>query len=189
VSIHCKGVFKFAALIVVALVLAACPASGFAEPPIAAASRALISPPFAGDARWIAAQSDAPAATTAAVLPLSVVDPIAAPAGLPIFRRSFTPRAKVVSATLDISGLGQFEAHINGHNVTEALLTPGWSDYRKRVYYDSVRCDEADCAGRERNRRAAGQWDVQRGVAGESLHKVSRLVRRAEADGCAGVAI
>jgi len=57
--------------------------------------------------------------------------------GLPIFRHSFTPRAKVVSATLDISGLGQFEAHINGHNVTEAVLTPGWSDYRKRVYYDS----------------------------------------------------
>jgi hypothetical protein len=137
VSIHCKKVFKFAALIVVALVLAACPASGFAEPPIAAASRALISPPFAGDARWIAAQADAPAATATAVLSPSAVDPIAAPAGLPIFRRSFTPRAKVVSATLDISGVGQFEAHINGRNVTEAVLTPGWSDYRKRVFYDA----------------------------------------------------
>jgi hypothetical protein len=118
VSIHCRGVFKFAALLVIALALAVCPTRGFAAPPIAAASRALIYPPFAGDARWIAAQSDVPA-------------------GLPIFRRSFTPRAKVVSATLDISGLGQFEAHINGHNVTEAVLTPGWSNYRKRVYYDA----------------------------------------------------
>ena len=58
------------------------------------------------------------------------------------FRRSFTVRgktggAKLVSATLNISGLGQFEAHINGHNVTEAVLTPGWSDYRKRIYYDT----------------------------------------------------
>ena len=61
---------------------------------------------------------------------------------LPIFRHSFTVRgktggAKLVSATLNISGLGQFEAHINGHNVTEAVLTPGWSDYRKRIYYDT----------------------------------------------------
>ena len=51
--------------------------------------------------------------------------------------RSRTPGAKLASATLNISGLGQFEAHINGHNVTEAVLTPGWSDYRKRVYYDT----------------------------------------------------
>ncbi len=61
---------------------------------------------------------------------------------LPIFRHSFTPHgrtagAKLASAMLNISGLGQFEAHINGRNVTEAVLTPGWSDYRKRVYFDT----------------------------------------------------
>jgi hypothetical protein len=116
------------------LALIACPAGGFAQPPITAAHAAPIATPFAGDARWIAAQADAPAklGTTSAVN-----DSTAAPVPLPIFRRGFTARAGVASATLFISGLGQFEAHINGHNVTQALLTPGWSDYRKRVYYDS----------------------------------------------------
>ncbi len=56
---------------------------------------------------------------------------------LPLFRRSFTVRKPVAKATLMICGLGQFEAHVNGANATEALLTPGWSDYRKRVYYDT----------------------------------------------------
>jgi hypothetical protein len=74
---------------------------------------------FPGKAVWIAAPAD-PAQTA-----------------LPLFRRGFYVGKPVAKATLMISGLGQFEAHVNGANVTEALLTPGWSDYRKRVYYDT----------------------------------------------------
>jgi hypothetical protein len=74
---------------------------------------------FPGKAVWIAAPAD-PAQTA-----------------MPLFRRGFHLDKPVAKATLMISGLGQFEAHVNGTNVTEALLTPGWSDYRKRVYYDS----------------------------------------------------
>jgi hypothetical protein len=73
---------------------------------------------FPGKAVWIAAPVD-PAQTA-----------------MPLFRRGFHAKGPVAKATLMISGLGQFEAHVNGANVTEALLTPGWSDYRKRVYYD-----------------------------------------------------
>jgi hypothetical protein len=74
---------------------------------------------FPGKAVWIAAPVD-PSQTA-----------------LPLFRRGFHAKGPVAKATLMISGLGQFEAHVNGANVTEALLTPGWSDYRKRVYYDT----------------------------------------------------
>jgi hypothetical protein len=74
---------------------------------------------FPGKAVWIAAPAD-PAQTA-----------------LPLFRRGFYVGKPVAKATLMISGLGQFEAHVNGANVTEALITPGWSDYRKRVYYDT----------------------------------------------------
>ncbi len=56
---------------------------------------------------------------------------------LPIFRHDFVVRQKVAAATLRISGLGQFEARIDGHNVTDTVLNPAWSDYRKRVYYDT----------------------------------------------------
>lgn len=58
-------------------------------------------------------------------------------APLPIFRREFTVGKGLKRAILDISGLGQYEAHIDGHNVTSAVLTPGWTGYRKRVLYDT----------------------------------------------------
>ncbi len=35
------------------------------------------------------------------------------------------------------SGLGQDELRINGRKVGNDELTPGWSDYRKTVYYDA----------------------------------------------------
>jgi hypothetical protein len=67
---------------------------------------------------------------------------IAAPAGddstpLPMFRREFLLRGKVASATLRISGLGQYEAHIDGVAVGRGVLNPAWSDPRKRVFFNS----------------------------------------------------
>jgi hypothetical protein len=56
---------------------------------------------------------------------------------LPIFRREFPVTAPVRKATLRISGLGQFEAHLNGRKIGTALLTPGWTDYQKHVLYDT----------------------------------------------------
>ncbi len=56
---------------------------------------------------------------------------------LPIFRKEFTVRKQVAQALLFVSGLGQYEAHIDGHNVTNAVMTPGWTDYKKRIFYDT----------------------------------------------------
>ena len=42
-------------------------------------------------------------------------------------------------ATLYASALGLYEIEINGTRVGDALLKPGWSDYRHRVYYQT--CD------------------------------------------------
>ena len=38
---------------------------------------------------------------------------------------------------LYVSGLGQYEFRINGTKVGDSELTPGWSDYRKTVFYDT----------------------------------------------------
>ena len=57
--------------------------------------------------------------------------------GMPIFRCEFALHKGLSNATLRISGMGQFEAHINGQNVTDAVLTPGWTDYHKHVFYDT----------------------------------------------------
>lgn len=82
--------------------------------------------PVQWQARWIAVKPDSATGQS-----MNESQP------LPVFRRSFAVKEKIVKATLYISGLGQFEAHINGRNVTDAVLTPAWSDYRKRIYYDT----------------------------------------------------
>jgi alpha-L-rhamnosidase len=56
---------------------------------------------------------------------------------LPIFRSTFSVNKPVARATLFLSGLGQSEAMLNGKPVTQALLTPGWTDYRKTVLYET----------------------------------------------------
>jgi alpha-L-rhamnosidase len=43
----------------------------------------------------------------------------------------------VERATLFVSGLGECEVYLNGRKVTSAVLTPGWTDYRKTVFYDT----------------------------------------------------
>jgi hypothetical protein len=56
---------------------------------------------------------------------------------LPIFRKSFRISKPITRAIIYVSGLGQYELRINGRKVGNDALTPGWSDYRKTVYYDS----------------------------------------------------
>jgi len=56
---------------------------------------------------------------------------------LPLFRKSFLLATPVTRAVLYASGLGQDELRLNGHKVGTDLLTPGWSDYRKTVFFDA----------------------------------------------------
>jgi alpha-L-rhamnosidase len=48
-----------------------------------------------------------------------------------IFKIPVRPR----SARLYITARGLFEAHLNGRRIGEDRLTPGWTDYRKRIEY------------------------------------------------------
>ncbi len=86
-------------------------------------------------AKWIAAETDhgpyvAPLENRSAMLP-------SLPPPLPVFRRDFTLKGPVASALLFVSGLGQYEIHLNGSDVTETVLNPGWTNYRKTVPYDT----------------------------------------------------
>ena len=56
---------------------------------------------------------------------------------LPIFRHSFRVPSTVKKALLRVSGLGQYELRINGRSVNDASLSPGWTDYRKRVLHNT----------------------------------------------------
>jgi alpha-L-rhamnosidase len=55
----------------------------------------------------------------------------------PMFRKEFQVRRAIERATLFISGLGIYEAHLNGRKIGDALLSPAKTDYRKRVLYDT----------------------------------------------------
>ena len=54
---------------------------------------------------------------------------------LPVFRKIFTISKIVKNATMFISGLGHFEATLNGEKVTNSFLEPGWVDYQKQALY------------------------------------------------------
>ncbi|PIE87998.1 MAG: alpha-L-rhamnosidase [Bacteroidetes bacterium] len=56
---------------------------------------------------------------------------------VPQFRKSFSLEKDLISATLSISGLGHYEAYINGQTVGESFLAPGWTDYDKTVFYNT----------------------------------------------------
>lgn len=52
------------------------------------------------------------------------------------FRREFTTKNKKIKrAALYATALGIYQCFINGQRVTDDYLSPGWTDYRKRVYY------------------------------------------------------
>ncbi len=52
------------------------------------------------------------------------------------YRREFTADKQVVRAMAYVSALGLYELHLNGQRVSDRWLTPGWSDYRRRAYYN-----------------------------------------------------
>ena len=54
---------------------------------------------------------------------------------LPLLRKEFTVSKKVKLATLFISGLGQFEASLNGQKLGDHFLDPGWTQYSKQALY------------------------------------------------------
>lgn len=66
--------------------------------------------------------------------------------GAPMFRKNFTIEKKVKSAKLYTSALGVYNVFVNGKRVGHLQpdgttiyeeLKPGWTDYRKRVFYQS----------------------------------------------------
>jgi alpha-L-rhamnosidase len=50
-------------------------------------------------------------------------------------RREFAIGKPVKRATLYATGLGWFDLHLNGKRVCDEYFNPGWTDYRRRVYY------------------------------------------------------
>jgi alpha-L-rhamnosidase len=52
-------------------------------------------------------------------------------------RREFAVKSGLARAIIHVTGLGQYELSVNGKQVGDAILAPGWTDYRKTVLYDT----------------------------------------------------
>ncbi len=55
----------------------------------------------------------------------------------PYLRRSFALAKPIAQATLFATARGMVELHLNGAKVGDAVLAPGWTDYRKRIEYQT----------------------------------------------------
>lgn len=82
----------------------------------------------------------------------STSESVFAPDPAPLFRKEFSLVKALKRARLHISGLGYYEASLNGHRVGDHVLDPGWTAYDHRVLYstydvtDQVRSG-ANCLG------------------------------------------
>ena len=56
---------------------------------------------------------------------------------LPYLRKDFDLAKRVQRAVLHVTALGLYEVDINGHRVGDHVLAPDWTDYRKRVRYQT----------------------------------------------------
>ncbi len=55
----------------------------------------------------------------------------------PLLRKEFNFQKKASSARLYISGLGYYEARLNGEKIGDAVLDPGWTQYDRQVLYST----------------------------------------------------
>lgn len=55
----------------------------------------------------------------------------------PLFRKEFEISKEVSRARLYITGLGYQETYINGQRTGKDILSPTWTDYRKRISYNT----------------------------------------------------
>lgn len=53
------------------------------------------------------------------------------------YRGTVSPKPDLARAVVHASALGIYELQVNGRKVGDSYFSPGWTDYRKRAYYNS----------------------------------------------------
>jgi alpha-L-rhamnosidase len=64
-------------------------------------------------------------------------DPGPLPGSAALLRKAFRPTRQVRSARLYVTALGAYRVFLNGQRVGQDVLTPGMTDYRKRIIYQT----------------------------------------------------
>jgi len=82
------------------------------------------------DTAWTTAESTGTPWGTPAINDLARV-----PA--PYLRKNFSVAQTITRATVYVTALGAYELRLNGQKVGNDVLTPGWTQFTKRVYYQT----------------------------------------------------
>ncbi len=106
----------------------------------------------------------------------------------PYLRKTFTTDHAIKRALVHATALGLYELHLNGERVGNDYFTPGWTDYKKRVYYNTYDVTKQMKQGKGAfERTMLGEGRVRRlfrvGTAPQSLWQ------KHAADGAAGYRI
>lgn len=88
-----------------------------------------IQPSF-DDSDWVNAKEFGPVAKEVGVFTIP-------PRGCPLLRKEFLIDQPVRRAVLYASALGVYRMRLNGQPVGSDRLSPGWTDYHQRVYYNT----------------------------------------------------
>lgn len=92
------------------------------------------SPDF-DDSAWPSAQAVAPVGAGPWGIPGQKPVTLLPPS--PLLRTTFGVSRQVTRAMLYVTALGLYEARLNGRRVSGLYFTPGWTDYRKRLSYQT----------------------------------------------------
>ena len=60
-----------------------------------------------------------------------------------VFERDFNINKIIKDAKLIITALGIYEAKLNGKRISDYVLAPGWTAYKKRLQYQEYDITEA----------------------------------------------
>ncbi len=55
----------------------------------------------------------------------------------PVYKCEFDAKKEVKSASIEITAMGVYEAHINGERIGDFIMAPGWTAYDKRHQYQT----------------------------------------------------
>lgn len=86
-----------------------------------------------------------------------------------IARKEIAVSGPVKSAKAFVTGLGQFNFYIDGKKVSDHVLDPGWTDYRKTVQYVDFDVTDLVCEGNHALEIEVGNgwfnWDMEFGYS------------------------
>ncbi|MBO0982632.1 alpha-L-rhamnosidase [Rathayibacter sp. SD072] len=99
---------------------------------------------------------------------ITLTDP-SAPATPALLRAEFDAEPDITAAYLSSTAEGVFQIELNGADVDDSVLKPGWSSYQYRTVHDSVDVSALLTPGRNAIgiRLAGGWWTEEYGFAGE----------------------